>query len=240
MTKIHHYILLFIFMISLSCKTDNEVTTTYKVNYYGALKNIMSGNLEQTIRLDTLKTTDHIYAIGAVKHLKGEIQIFDGVPSNSRVQNQQLVIDSTYNNAATLFVYAQVEAWETFTLNNVENHQSLETIIASTAKQYGIDTSQPFPFVIEGKVNELDWHVIDWKEGDKEHTHKKHQTSGLNGKIIEDQVTILGFFSTKHTGIFTHHTTNLHMHFKNSDNTIAGHVDHIIPSNSITLKLPKK
>ena len=240
MRKIHHYILLSILMISLSCKTDKNEITSYKVNHYGALKNIMSGNLEQTIRLDTLKTTAHLYALGAIANLKGEIQIFDGVPSNSSVQNKQLTINSNYTDAAALFVYAHVQAWQEFKLVNINDQKALESAIALTAKEYGINTSEPFPFLVEGKVTQLDWHVIDWETGDKVHTHEKHKSSGLHGKVTNTLVNVLGFFSKNHKGVFTHHTTNIHMHFKDISNNISGHVDQIIPSNSITLKLPKK
>ena len=35
--------------------------------------------------------------------------------------------------------------------------------------------TKPFPFLIEGNASSLNWHVIDWKKGDTEHTHEKHQ-----------------------------------------------------------------
>lgn len=84
----------------------------------------------------------------------------------------------------------------------------------------------------------MKWHVIDWKEGDAEHTHEKHRNSGLNGTLIRESVEILGFYSGRHHGLFTHHTTNMHLHMKNSEGTIVGHVDGLTLKQGMELKLP--
>ena len=81
---------------------------------------------------------------------------------------------------------------------------------------------------------------INWKDGDTIHNHKKHKESGLNGTLANRRVQIIGFYSTKHKAVFTHHTTNMHMHFKTDDNAIAGHIDDLSFNQTVTLKLPKK
>ena len=85
----------------------------------------------------------------------------------------------------------------------------------------------------------MDWHVINWKDGDTEHSHEKHITSGLNGTIKNQEATLLGFYSNSHHAIFTHHTTNMHIHMKLNNSEIAGHVDELILGQNMILKLPK-
>ena len=84
----------------------------------------------------------------------------------------------------------------------------------------------------------FDWHVINWKDGDTEHSHEKHINSGLNGTIENRQVEMLGFYSDSHHAIFTHHTTNMHIHVKTVDTKIAGHVDGLTLGKGMVLKLP--
>jgi len=36
---------------------------------------------------------------------------------------------------------------------------------------------------------------------------------------------IIGFFSTEHQTVFTHHDTYIHIHFINSERTEMGHID---------------
>jgi len=43
--------------------------------------------------------------------------------------------------------------------------------------------------------------------------------------IENEDVRILGFFSTKHQQVFTHHDTFLHLHLITTDGRLMGHVD---------------
>lgn len=226
-------------LIVLSCQSNEKRTIKTEVKYSGALRTIMSGNIQSTISLDSLSNKENLYAIGAIENLKGEIQIFDSKPSSSSVVNDVVKIDDSYDVNASLLVYSQVQEWNTFQTDKNQTKSELETKIYELAQSNNIDVDKPFPFLIEGNVSSLDWHVINWKDGDMVHNHKKHKESGLNGTLTNSEVVILGFYSTKHKAIFTHHTTNMHMHFKTIDNSLAGHVDDVVIS-EVQIKLPKK
>jgi alpha-acetolactate decarboxylase len=223
-----------------SCQnTDKKVIAT-EVKYSGALKTIMSGSIQSVISLDSLSNKKQLYALGAVENLEGEIQIFDSKPSNSFVVDSTLKIIDSYKLKAVLLVYAEVAEWDSYEISNITTKNDLEEKIFETAKSKGINIEKPFPFLLEGTVSSLDWHVIKWKEGDIIHNHKKHKEAGLNGTLRNTGVEILGFYSTKHKAVFTHHTTNMHMHFKTDDNNIAGHIDDLQLDNQLILKLPKQ
>jgi len=190
--------------------------------------------------LNDYKNIEHFYALGALENLKGEIQIFNGKPTITSVINNNLVIDTTFNQNANLLVYSSVKDWETIMVpNNVKNYEQFETYIESSANSFGIDTQKPFPFLLEGSVDSLQWHVIDWKEGDTVHTHEKHKNAGLKGTLTNTKIEALGFYSKSHHAIFTHHSTNMHVHSKTLDEKIAGHVDDIVLGEKMILKLPK-
>jgi len=221
-----------------SCQnTDNKANLT-EVKYSGALRSIMLGNIQPVISLDSLSNKKHLYALGAAENLKGEIQIFNSKPSNSFLVDSSLQIKDTYKLKATLLVYAEIEEWDSFQISTIKTKSDLEATIFEMAKSNGINIEKPFPFLLEGTVATLDWHVINWIDGDTVHTHKKHKESGLNDRLTNRTVEVLGFYSTKHKAVFTHHTTNVHMHFKTLDNSVAGHVDDI-RINTVTLSLPK-
>ncbi len=220
-----------------SCQNADKKANVTEVKYSGALRTLMSGNMQPVISLDSLSNKKYLYALGAVENLKGEIQIFDSKPSNSFVIDSSLQIKDEYNLRASLLVYAEVEEWTEFIIENPTN-DNLEKAIFKIAKTNGVNIDKPFPFLLEGTVESLDWHVIKWIDGDSIHTHKKHKASGLNGRLTNRTVDVLGFYSTKHKAVFTHHTTNVHMHFKTVDNSVAGHIDDI-KVNTITLSLPK-
>ena len=57
-----------------SCSTPSPEDTSFEVAFKGALKNIMhKGDLSANISLSELADIDHLYALGAVENLKGEI-----------------------------------------------------------------------------------------------------------------------------------------------------------------------
>lgn len=233
MNKIYIIVLAAMSTVLLSCKKEEA---KHEVKNHGALMNLMGGRLEAVVDLDTIPTTN-LYALGAQEKLKGELQIWDGKAYHSRSisANEVELFDDPVK--ASLLVYAQVEQWNSpIKLSGFKTSADLESQIKSAAVELGINVNKPFPFLIQGTVDLLDWHVINWPEGDLKHTHKKHQESGSNGRMTEKSVKIIGFYSEKHKAVFTHHTTFLHMHVITDE--IAGHVDQL-QGTQLTLSLPK-
>lgn len=212
----------------------------YEVKYKGALKNMMKkGDISAKASLADLEGKTHLYALGAIEDLKGEIQIFDGQVFNTAVKNKTIQIDRSYTKKASLLVYAEVEHWQEFSIpNDIKSYADMEKFIAQTAQSNGVSVDYPFPFLIEGTPQTIDWHVIDWKDGDTEHSHQKHIESGLHGSLKNTPMQILGFYSTAHQAIFTHHTVYTHLHFKTNDDRLAGHLDDITLGENMILKLP--
>jgi len=76
---------LILFILITSCNPKS--TPSFKVDYKGALKNMMhKGDLSAKISLSEINEINYLYALGAVENLKGEILILDGIPSVSYVE----------------------------------------------------------------------------------------------------------------------------------------------------------
>lgn len=245
MKVMKHLIFLLTIFFFTSCGTGIKETTDaethkLKVEYKGALKNIMhKGDLSAKADLKDFENSEHFYALGALENLKGEIQIFDSEPFNTMVVDSVLSFDNSFNKKAALLVYASVNKWSSISIpDNLVTYEQLERFVEQSAKANKIQIDEPFPFLLEGTLMSFDWHVINWKDGDTEHSHDKHISSGLNGTIENRKVELLGFYSDSHHAIFTHHTTNMHIHVKTVDNRIAGHVDGLTLGQGMMLKLP--
>lgn len=60
-----------------------------------------------------------------------------------------------------------------------------------------------------------------------------------NYHLQNEQTDIIGFFSTEHKTIFTHHDTFLHMHLITTDRQKMGHLDEVLfKKGTMTLYLP--
>jgi len=213
------------------------------VHHRGALRNMMhQGDISAKADLQDWQDREHLYALGALEALKGEILVWDGTPYMASAADGEVAIENTFDRKATLLVYAEVTNWMQVDVpDTVDTYTALEKFIAQAAAEEGLDTEAPFPFLLKGQPATADWHVIDWPEGDTEHSHTKHRQSGPHGTLEQQPMDILGFYSQQHTGIFTHHTTNMHLHFRTHDGRLVGHLDDLVPEGGVlTLYLPEE
>ncbi|MBW3545677.1 MAG: decarboxylase [Bacteroidetes bacterium] len=231
--------LIYFSLFTFACSTVEE--TPYVVEHRGALHEVMQrGQITANIALRELENKDHLYALGAAEGLKGEILILNSMPYTATAFGNKLAVDSTFKPSATLLVWAQVPQWQDFLLpDSVRSYQEFESFIEAAARQKGLATDKPFPFLLEGKPATVSWHVIDWPAGDTEHSHEKHQASGLQGVSEQQPMQILGFYSMAHKGVFTHHSTNMHLHGRSLDGKVFGHLDELELADSMVVKLPR-
>lgn len=222
----HLLVPIFIIILGLLVSPTNTSAQQSSPEIYisGAMRNVMQkGQLNGTVYLDTLSTKQHLYGLGPLEYLKGELLVKDGISYVSRVGNDgNIIMDTTYKVKAPFFVYANVHQWQTFVIpSNVQNLQQLESFISHVAA----DTSVPFVFKLTGVFDTVKFHIQNLADG----TIVKSPADAHRGqgKYINEATagTIIGFYSNKHHSIFTHHDTNIHMHYLNDEETAMGHVD---------------
>ncbi len=233
------FLLSIVFLALTACEQKSNIVDG--VEYSGALREIMEGKLDATITLNELKSIPNLYALGVVEGLKGEIQIFNSQPYNSKRSPEMATIYRNFQDNAALLVYAQVPEWQEISIPKaILTKKQFEVYLEYTAVKAGVDTSKPFPFMVEGYIRKMNWHIVNWDENNNNHSHEAHKKSGLIGVLVDEKVNIIGFFSKNHKGLFTHHTTNMHMHFKVENQKLAGHTDDFLLGEYMTLKLPKQ
>ena len=200
-------------------KIDNS-----RVNISGAMMNVMhKGELFGTINLDTISNKSHLYGLGPIEYLKGEILIVDGHSYISKVKgDNEMAVSENFNIKAPFFVYENVEKWKESSLpDSVQTITQLETYLNQTTK----DFSRPFAFKVFANVDDANIHIVNLPEGVKVHSpeyaNQNQKTFNLKNKTVE----LIGFFSTEHAGIFTHHDTFVHIHLLTDDKKQMGHVD---------------
>jgi len=213
----------------------------FEVGHFGVLSDMMhEGKIGATIDLDTLAQRAHLYALGAVENLKGEIIVLDDEPFISFVESDSLKIRNGYDAKAVLLVVTHVDHWREVSIpDTIHDPEDFEAFLRESAIINGIDANEAFPFLVKGTLDSGEWHVIDWKEGDTDFSPAKHRSSGLRGTIESRPSEILGFHSTKHHGVFTHGTSNMHLHVLTDDHSIAAHLD-AFRLGEATLLLPAK
>lgn len=218
---------------------EKTITESSNVQIVGAMMNVMhKGELYGTISLDTVKNKSHLYGLGPIEYLKGEILIADGHSYISTVAgNNAMVVTEDYNVKAPFFVYENVEKWTEVSLPaGVQTIQQLERFLNETTK----NTLRPFAFRVTANVDDAHIHVVNLPNGVQVHSPDEAHQSEKTFNIKNQNVELIGFFSTEHAGIFTHHDTYVHIHLITSDKRLMGHVDEItLTKGSAKLYIPE-
>ncbi len=219
--------------------TIHSQSTSSEVKIQGAMKNVMrKGELHGTIKLDTIQSKSNLYGLGPLEYLKGELLVYNGISYVSKVStNGTVLIEKTYQVQAPFFVYSNVETWIEINLpKNIRTLQQLENFL----NVYTQNMIRPFAFRLEGEFELVKFHIQNLPDNSiirsPEDAHVgqgKYSRMPVKGKI-------LGFFSTEHQTIFTHHDSYIHMHFINELETEMGHIDDLLiqPKGKVKLYLP--
>jgi acetolactate decarboxylase len=97
----------------------------------------------------------------------------------------------------------------------------LDSFLSAWAK----DRPDAFAFRLTGNLAEAHLHVVDLPPGREVHSpDDAHE--GQKSYVLKDlDAELLGFFSTRHKAVFTHHDTNIHLHLITIDRKWMGHLE---------------
>lgn len=222
-----------------SIAQEIKITRKIQINVSNAMSKVMwEGKLAGNIDLDTIQQKEHLYGIGPVEYLKGEILILDGQSYIANVVNDtSMLVQETFNTKAPFFVYATVPQWmEYMSPNNIKNIKQLESYLLGIYNDSG---KEPFTFRIKAMIDKATIHLVNLPNGKVVQSPDDAHTGQTNYTLQNREVEIIGFFSTKHKGVFTHHDSFLHMHLITIDKTLMGHLDSITFSDGpVKLYLP--
>lgn len=215
---------------SIFATAQNEVYVS------GAMMNVMQkGQLQGTISLDTIQQP-HLYGLGPVEYLAGEITIADGKAYASTVLSPTTMqVKETYNLKAPFFVYSRVDNWKEYTLpDSVTDIETLESHLEHISR----NAKRPFAFRLSGIVPSAKIHIMNLPPGTKVSKPADAQKGKTYYTVQNTDAEIIGFFSTQHQRIFTHHERYIHMHLLSEDRKIMGHIDELLLNNKLKLYLP--
>ena len=199
-----------------------------QVAWAGAQRDVLAGNLRSAIALTELRHCQHLYALGPLEGLRGEIAVFDGVPEIARVTAGAVAVDRDPEARACFLVYADVPAW---------NWTSVPAPLVGDDLASRVASGAPTAFLLRGLATELVYHVLDKRDG-LPHSPERHEAAKVRFTLRHREVEVIGFHSTKHRGIFTPSDSDIHMHFRTRDGRASGHVEVLTMASRWALGLP--
>jgi acetolactate decarboxylase len=209
-----------------------------EVTIVGAMKNVMwNGELGDRINLDTISNKKGLYGLGPENYLTGELLINGGKSYVSKVTSDStMTVEKRFDVSAPFLVYANVTEWHEIELpSTITSIKDIENLIDEKTP----DFKRPFAFKMTGKLAKASIHIQNLPQGTKVSSPKEAHQGQTNYALKDEEATIIGFFSTEHKGIFTHHDSNVHLHLITKDERKMGHLDEL-EIETMKLYLPKK
>jgi len=193
----------------------------YRVAWVGTLHAVYSGDWSARMALSAMDRVPGLHAVGALAGLAGEVTVIDGQWSISRVSERSLVTSKEVGGEATLLVWAVVDHWRSARplSQAVDDIDELEALIEAQAEGRLSDIERPFPFRIRARAELIDGHVLRTPAL----AEVDHRNASVRVRREDEPVELVGFFSEKHGGVFTHQARRIHLHARLGD----GHGIHV-------------
>lgn len=184
----------------------------------------------------------NLFGISPLGRIEGEITILNGEIFVAKVNKKgKIEISQNWQSEAPFAVYAQVAEWESFELETeIGSEKDLEKWIGEIAQKQGYDLQKAFPFRLKGNFEQVDFHIISKPKKEKTHNHDLHNQAKKHFSLLNTQGEILGFYSQKHEGIFTHKGSFVHTHFIDHARKNMGHLENLKIKGKTVLFLPRK
>ena len=212
---------------TLANSSSSAQHTTHGVKIVGQMKNVMwKGQLYGTIDLDSISNKTNLYGLGPVEYLAGEILVLDGKSYKSTVvSDTRMDVEETVKIKAPFFGYANISRWTEQTLpDSIQTLPQLESYLDRVTR----NSSRPFMFKLTGTVEQARIHIVNLPKGTKVSSPDEAHKGQVSYQLTNESSEIIGFFSTEHKGIFTHHDTYLHTHLITADRQKMGHLDEML------------
>ncbi len=192
----------------------------------GAMRNTMfNGQLAALIGMDSIAKAG-TYGLGPLAFLRGELLVVDGhcyvatATSDSTMQ-----VDERRDAGAPFFVRQEVYTWRPVALpDSVTDLRRLDGFLTA---EFGA-LAAPFAFHLAGVFRSVQLHLVAVPPGTEVHGPADAHAHNWNYPLNNSDAEAIGFFSTKHHAVFTHHDTNIHVHAITTDRRMMGHADGLL------------
>jgi len=212
----------------------------YELWFIGAQREtIMNGKLAAALDLKTLADSPHLYGLGPIEQLRGEVTIVDSRPAVARVRPDGTVnVTRSFDAGVPFFVWAEVPRWIEIPMPaEIRSFADLERFVPQAATASGLDADKPLPFLLGGREELIEFHILN-RIGDAPHNMEMHKKIQIKFELTKVEATIVGFHSTRHRGVFAPGDSNIHIHFQTPDNSQSGHIQRLEIGVGATLRMP--
>jgi acetolactate decarboxylase len=230
-------------LVAACATTDTPTSAAWRgdVERWGTLREALRDGQDQArVSVDEVARKG-VYAVGALEDLRGEVTVFDGEVwiSEGRGKSATTTRGQAAAQATVLFA-AEVGEWREVAVETDVDPSELDAWIARQAEAAGLDTTRPFPFVVQGGLRRLHMHVVAGECPIRARMLGRETTPPayeLHAETIEGR--LVGFFAANASGILCHANSRTHVHaLLEKDGGLTGHAESVGLAAGAVLLLP--
>jgi len=227
-------ILLFLFLVfsTLSAGANSDVRVL------GEMRRMFTArDIGPNVDLAEVNKEPHLYALGPLAGLKGEVTVADGQVFVSKANGKKPIVTIEPRVISVFLVYASVPAWRSVDIpESVRTEKDLATFVES---QLPRDTRSAFR--VEGNALTARYHIQNYKGSAKALTHEAHDAAKVFLDLTNAPVELVGFFTNREGdgGSFVHMGQTTHVHIISKDRKQMGHLESIKLGPGARLLLPR-
>lgn len=237
-------VLFTVYFLLTACDPNRELPGTVgrvdaDLSVSGSMRATMrDGQLQGTIDLDTLSDREGLYGLGPAEYLRGEVMVYDGEIYRSRVGEEEtaMIVERTDKVRPPFFVHTRQRNWAEY--NIPPNVRDLDDLVDYVG-ELRIGNEAPTVFRLTGKVASAQIHVQNLPEGVIPTSPREAHQGQRRYTFKNREVDVLGFFSTHHQGVFTHHDSYGHLHLITHERDMMGHLDELVVGEGMKLFMPE-
>ncbi len=197
----------------------------YSLGWVGAQRRVLAGDLTPHAELQALAAVPHLYALGPLAGLQGEVTIIDGAPLVTTLPGGVMRVERSFDHRACFLVHAEVPRWRWIDQEaELAAWAELAPLVRGAASDASRDAADPLPFRIMGRAASGTVHVLDRRD-DRPHSPERHEAIKVRFTLAAEDVEVIGFHSDQHHGIFVPKDSPIHAHLAARSRALAGHVD---------------
>jgi alpha-acetolactate decarboxylase len=218
-----------------SRSTEHESNSA--VHLIGEMRRMFTEHdIRPNVDLAKLTTNAHLYALGPLAGLKGEVTVMDGQVFVSKAVDTRPTVVLQPKVKTVFLVYASVPAWRSIPLpSNVVTELDLATFLQSQ-----LPANSRSAFQVHGTAVRARYHIQNYHGKAKDLTHEAHDKAKVFFDLTNTPAELLGFFTNFEVdgGTFVHRGQTTHVHLISADRKHMGHLESIQLAPGATLLLP--
>ena len=209
-----------------------------EVHLIGEMRRMfMAHDIGANVELRTVLKEPHVYALGPLAGLKGEITIVDSQAFASKANPGQAIVILEPDAKAIFVVYATVPAWRPVAMpTNVVNESELASFL-----EHSLPANCRSPFLVRATALSARYHIQNFEGKAEDLTHEAHDKAKVFFELSNTSVELVGFFTNRDGdgGTFVHQGQTTHIHLISGDRKSMGHLESITLAPGARLFLPE-